>query len=181
MSSLTKRLASVRDRATDATLLPFAEEIAAACMTRRLPKTCAAAHMRHARKSLKTAGSKRLSELVTQEMTRANANRPLLVVVSPYCQPREGAALLGINERTLLERLKQNRWRQFYGWAHFDGHHWMIPRAAIAPETRAAFLISQPAEEPDAHVAMLPLGCDGKTLHGMPCDPVPACPAEPAT
>ncbi len=158
MTTIAQRLGTLRKNPSRAELQPFADEITRVSATKRLPATSAAAHLRHARSVLSDVAFDRLRELVLEAMSKAIPTRPATVMDSPYCLPAEAAAILGINTRTLLERLKHRDWRRLYGWACFDGHHWQLPRDALMPATRATFLAAQPPEEPAAHVAMLKTG-----------------------
>ncbi len=170
MSTFAQRLATCGKHPSDAQLLAFAEEVARKSASKRLPETSAAAYLRHARSSLSQKSHTRLCDLVREAQSTLSPAIALPRVESPYCLPAEAAAILRINTRTLLERLKHRIWRQFYGWACFDGHHWQIPRAAILPETRAAFLAAQPNEEPFAHVLMLPRGAQSEQVDFRPIE-----------
>lgn len=60
----------------------------------------------------------------------------------------EAAPRLRLQERTLLERLKQWQYRRMYGWPRWDGHRWLMPALAADSSRAAAFLASQPARDP---------------------------------
>jgi hypothetical protein len=79
------------------------------------------------------------------------------------------AAAYGLLPKTLAGRLHFVRWRRLYGWAFWDGHCWNLPIAAFDPVARGDFLARQPADEPAAHVRMLPSWCekvDGAGVNG---------------
>jgi hypothetical protein len=77
-----------------------------------------------------------------------------------------------LGPQTLLERLREPRFRRLYGWPWWDGHQWSFSPDALDPARRAQHLSMLPDLEPTAHVAMLPPWCERKPI-------TPECPAGP--
>jgi hypothetical protein len=100
--------------------------------------------------------------MVAERLEHSESAPPksLTIPQESFADVATAAVAYGLRERTLAERLRYVRWRRLYGWPHWDGHCWKLPVTAYDPLLRNAYLAQQPAEEPAAHVRMLPAWCE---------------------
>jgi hypothetical protein len=102
-------------------------------------------------------------EITTHFASLTDGDLPFVLPRGEWLTVKEAAAVLGITEATLHERLRHQHHRRRLGWPMWDGYRFSIAAAAVDPKRRAAFLTSQPAEEPLA--ALLPAHCQTDSLH----------------
>jgi hypothetical protein len=172
MPSHTPRILALPRTTTDQELAALADDIARECAAKPKPRVAAATVWVHARRrSACEEVVTRLKAMVDERLDHAAGVAP----PAPPAAPREGfsdvetaAIAYGLRKDTLAERLRYVRWRRLYGWAFWDGHSWQLPVAAYDLILRNAFLSQQPAEEPGAHVRLLPSWCERVDGEGIP-------------
>ena len=171
MPSHTPRILALSTNATDEELTALADDIAHDCAARRKPRVAAATVWVHARRQKAPESTvSRLAAMVAERLMLADPARPKSASIpqESFADVATAAVAYGLRERTLAERLRYVRWRRLYGWPHWDGHSWKLPVTAYDPLLRNAYLAQQPAEEPAAHVRMLPTWCERVDGEGIP-------------
>jgi hypothetical protein len=164
--SLRPRLAALPDHPTADELKPIARELARSCAAEQYPQKSLSATLRHLRPLVTDATLSALTELARTELSDSS---PASHATPP--QPAEGFIGLAEASRrvnlaptTLLERLREPRFRRLYGWPWWDGHQWTFSPDAVDPARRAQHLATLPDHEPSAHVDMLPPWCEREPI-----------------
>jgi hypothetical protein len=171
MPSHTPRILALPRTPTDLEFAALADEIAGDCAAKQKPRVAAATIWVHARRrEAPEHVVSRLAAMVAERLERTDAasTQPSPIPQEGFADVATAAVAYGLRAPTLAERLRYVRWRRLYGWPHWDGHSWKLPVTAYDPHLRNAYLAQQPAEEPAAHVRMLPPWCERVDGEGIP-------------
>jgi hypothetical protein len=164
--SLRSRLADLPDNPTAAELKPIARGLARSCAAERYPQKSLAATLRHLRPLVTDSMLATLGEIARTELEdsspASHSTPPQLA--EGFIGLAEASRRLNLAPNTLLERLREPRFRKLYGWPWWDGHQWTFSPDAVDPALRAQHLATLPDHEPSAHVDMLPPWCERETI-----------------
>lgn len=150
------------ETASDTLLAPAADTLAQACRERDQPKKSLASFVRSAKADVPAQMLDRIHELTIERIDRMvfETPKPARLPTGTWIDIADAARILNLQRGTLTDRLKQRKYRHLYGWPFWDGHQWWFSSSAVDPATRAEFLATLPAQEPMAHVVMLPEWCE---------------------
>ena len=162
-SAAARLLAALPASPSDAQVSAVVDAITTDALSRSHPLMSVGAVLRHRGARLSPALVQRIRDAAVaalQERLRRDDTQPPVVEPAEtgrWLGVREAAMRLGVDEATLRERLRDPEHRRRYGWPVWDGWRWLIADAAVDPARRAAFLLAQPAEEPQPE--LLPPFC----------------------
>jgi len=127
-----------------------AAKLVANAVRRQSPRRTAAALIRwRYAPALAPEALRRLKEVVTKQLLQEmGVGTQEDAVDNLWLTVEEAASHLRITPATLKKRLRHRVSRRHLGWPMWDGHRWLIPRAAVDPYTRPRFLAELPDDEP---------------------------------